>query len=147
MLRIYETAQALEDRLREAEEKMKEIPLWPALVFEVDGSDVVIRACGFKAGGIAVGAGGPGLRYDPARWQPREFLPADGITFTCQACQSPGELRFAVLSPSGREGELLRIRGEGAPVLWLPAQEHVQVVDEGNNRVECVMILWAAVEH
>lgn len=111
------------------------------VVFLIDGSDVIVSVYGLRAGGLAVGVDGPGLRWDPSTWRIRELSPTQGVTLTCQACGEDG-LRFALLSAEGVEGELLRIRGEGKPVLWLPSRQNIQLVDEKNEVVtEFVVVL------
>jgi len=114
---------------------------WPAVVFKIEGSDIIVSVQGIKAGGLAVGAGGPGLRWNQEAWRPLELKPVDGVKLMQQSCD--GELKFVVLSAQGVKGELLRIHGEGEPVLWIPDRSHIQLVDENNQRVtEFVVIVW-----
>jgi hypothetical protein len=124
------------------EEKLVELEtFWPAVVFKIEGSDIVVSVQGIKAGGLAVGADGPGLRWNPQAWRPVELKPADGVKLVQQSCD--GELKFVVLSTTGIKGELLRIHGEGEPVLWIPSREYIQLVDDQNQRVsDFVVIVW-----
>lgn len=121
--------------------KVAQLSLWPAVVFQVDGSDIVVSVLGIEAGGLAVGAGGPGLRWDPDAWQLRDLEPAAGVELICQRCDG-GELRFVALLARAKSGELLRIHGEGKPVIWLPNREHIQLVDSENKRIDFVVIVW-----
>jgi len=114
---------------------------WPAVVFKIEGSDIIVSVQGIKAGGLAVGAGGPGLRWNPQAWKLVELKPVDGIKLMDQSCD--GELKFVLLSATGIKGEILRIHGEGEPVLWIPSREYIQLVDDKNQRVtEFVVIVW-----
>jgi hypothetical protein len=124
------------------EEKLVELEtFWPAVVFKIEGSDIIVSVQGIKAGGLAVGAGGPGLRWNPEAWRPIELKPASGVKLVEQSCD--GELKFVVLSATGIKGEILRIHGEGEPVLWMPSREYIQLVDENNQRVtDFVVIVW-----
>jgi hypothetical protein len=133
---------SLRARLDFLEEKLVELEtFWPAVVFKIEGSDIVVSVQGIKAGGLAVGAGGPGLRWNPQAWKPIELKPASGTKLVEQSCD--GELKFVVLSATGIKGEILRIHGEGEPVLWMPSREYIQLVDENNQRVtEFVVIVW-----
>jgi hypothetical protein len=113
----------------------------PAVVFKIQGSNIIASVQGIEAGGLAIGAGGPGLRWNQEAWRPLELKPADGVKLMQQSCD--GELKFVVLSATGIKGEILRIRGEGEPVLGIPDRSHTQLVDESNQRVtEFVVIVW-----
>jgi len=131
----------LHAKLDQLEAKMVELEtFWPAVVFRIDGSDIIVSVQGIKAGGLAVGAGGPGLRWTEA-WKPIELKPAQDVKLCEQSCDS--ELKFVLLLPRGRSGELLRIRGEGQPVLFAPSRESIQLVDDQNRRVtDFVVIVW-----
>ena len=131
----------LRARLDQLEAKMVELEtFWPAVVFRIEGSDVVVSVQGIKAGGLAVGAGGPGIRWTEA-WKPLELLPAQDVKLCEQSCN--GELKFVLLLARGRSGELLRIRGEGQPILFAPSREAIQLVDDQNQRVtDFVVIVW-----
>jgi hypothetical protein len=133
---------SLRAKLDFLEEKLVELEtFWPAVVFKIEGSDIVVSVQGIKAGGLAVGAGGPGLRWNPQAWRPLELKPADGVKLVQQSCD--GELKFVVLSATGIKGEILRIHGEGDPALWIPDRSHIQLVDEDNQRVtDFVVIVW-----
>jgi hypothetical protein len=133
---------SLRAKLDFLEEKLVELEtFWPAVVFKIEGSDIVVSVQGIKAGGLAVGAGGPGLRWNQEAWRPIELKPTDGVKLMQQSCD--GELKFVVLSATGIKGELLRIHGEGEPVLWIPSREYIQLVDDQNQRVtEFVVIVW-----
>jgi hypothetical protein len=133
---------SLRAKLDSLEAKLVELEtFWPAVVFKIEGRDVVVSVQGIKAGGLAVGAGGPGLRWNPESWRPVELKPASGTKLVEQSCD--GELKFVLLSAQGVKGELLRIRGEGEPVLWMPSREYIQLVDENNQRVsDFVVIVW-----
>jgi len=133
---------SLRAKLDFLEAKLVELEtFWPAVVFRFDGSDIVVSVQGIKAGGLAVGAGGPGLRWNSEAWKPIELKPADGVKLVEQSCD--GELKFVLLSANGIRGELLRIHGEGEPVLWIPDRTHIQLVDENNQRVlDFVVIVW-----
>jgi len=124
------------------EEKLVELEtFWPAVVFKIEGSDIVVSVQGIKAGGLAVGAGGPGLRWNQEAWRPLELKPASGVKLVQQSCD--GELKFVLLSATGIKGYLLRIHGEGEPVLWIPDRSHIQLVDGNNQRVtDFVVIVW-----
>jgi len=133
---------SLRAKLEFLEAKLVELEtFWPAVVFKIEGSDIVVSVQGIKAGGLAVGAGGPGLRWNPQAWRPVELKPASGVKLVEQFCN--GELKFVVLSATGIKGEVLRIHGEGEPVLWMPSRESIQLVDDQNQRVtEFVVIVW-----
>jgi len=133
---------SLRAKLDFLEEKLVELEtFWPAVVFKIEGSDIIVSVQGIKAGGLAVGAGGPGLRWNQEAWRPLELKPVDGVKLMQQSCD--GELKFVVLSATGIKGEILRIHGEGEPVLWIPNREYIQLVDENNQRVtEFVVIVW-----
>ena len=133
---------SLRAKLDLLEAKLVELEtFWPAVVFKIEGSDIVVSVQGIKAGGLALGAGGPGLRWNPQAWKPIELKPVDGVKLMQQSCD--GELKFVVLSATGIKGELLRIHGEGEPVLWIPSREYIQLVDDQNQRVtEFVVIVW-----
>ena len=133
---------SLRAKLHFLEEKLVELEtFWPAVVFKIEGSDIIVSVQGIKAGGLAVGAGGPGLRWNPESWRPLELKPVDGVKLMQQSCD--GELKFVLLSAQGVKGELLRIHGEGEPVLWIPNREYIQLVDENNQRVsDFVVIVW-----
>jgi hypothetical protein len=133
---------SLRAKLDFLEAKLVELEtFWPAVVFKIEGSDIVVSVQGIKAGGLAVGAGGPGLRWNQEAWRPLELKPVDGIKLMQQSCD--GELKFVILSAIGIKGEILRIHGEGEPVLWIPNREYIQLVDENNQRVtEFVVIVW-----
>ena len=133
---------SLRAKLDFLEAKLVELEtFWPAVVFKIEGSDIVVSVQGIKAGGLAVGAGGPGLRWNPESWRPVELKPASGVKLVNQSCN--GELKFVLLSAQGVKGELLRIHGEGEPVLWMPSRESIQLVDDQNQRVtEFVVIVW-----
>jgi len=133
---------SLRAKLESLEAKLVELEtFWPAVVFKIEGSDIIVSVQGIKAGGLAVGAGGPGLRWNPQAWKPLELKPADGVKLMQQSCD--GELKFVLLSAQGVKGELLRIHGEGEPVLWMPSRESIQLVDDQNQRVtEFVVIVW-----
>jgi len=132
---------SLRAKLDQLEAKMVELEtFWPAVVFRIEGSDIVVSVQGIKAGGLAIGAGGPGLRWTKA-WTPIELKPAEDVKLCEQSCN--GELKFVLLLPRGRSGELLRIRGEGQPILFAPSRESIQLVDENNQRVtDFVVIVW-----
>jgi len=132
---------SLRAKLDQLEAKMVELEtFWPAVVFRIEGSDIVVSVQGIKAGGLAVGAGGPGLRWTEA-WKPLELRPAQDVKLCEQSCN--GELKFVLLLPRGRSGELLRIRGEGQPILFAPNRESIQLVDDQNRRVtDFVVIVW-----
>jgi len=133
---------SLRAKLDFLEAKLVELEtFWPAVVFKIEGSDIIVSVQGIKAGGLAVGAGGPGLRWNPQAWKPIELKPVDGVKLMDQSCD--GELKFVVLSATGIKGEILRIHGEGDPVLWIPDRSHIQLVDENNQRVtDFVVIVW-----
>jgi len=132
---------SLRAKLDQLEAKMVELEtFWPAVVFRIEGSDVVVSVAGIKAGGLAIGAGGPGLRWTEA-WRPLELKPAQDVKLCEQTCD--GELKFVLLLARGRSGELLRIRGEGQPILFAPSRESIQLVDDQNRRVtDFVVIVW-----
>jgi len=132
---------SLRAKLDQLEAKMVELEtFWPAVVFRIEGSDIVVSVQGIKAGGLAIGAGGPGLRWTEA-WKPIELKPAEDVKLCEQSCN--GELKFVLLLPRGRSGELLRIRGEGQPILFAPSRESIQLVDDQNRRVtDFVVIVW-----
>jgi len=132
---------SLRAKLDQLEARMVELEtFWPAVVFRIEGSDVVVSVAGIKAGGLAIGAGGPGLRWTEA-WKPLELKPAQDVKLCEQSCDS--ELKFVLLLPRGRSGELLRIRGEGQPILFAPSRESIQLVDDQNRRVtDFVVIVW-----
>jgi hypothetical protein len=133
---------SLRAKLEFLEAKLVELEtFWPAVVFKIEGSDIIVSVQGIKAGGLAVGAGGPGLRWNPQAWRPVELKPASGVKLVDQSCN--GELKFVVLSATGIKGEVLRIHGEGKPVLWMPSRESIQLVDDQNRRVtEFIVIVW-----
>jgi len=133
---------SLRAKLDQLEAKMVELEtFWPAVVFRIEGSDVVVSVQGIKAGGLAVGAGGPGIRWNSEAWKPLELLPAQDVKLCQQSCN--GELKFVLLLARGRSGELLRIRGEGQPILFAPSRESIQLVDDQNQRVtDFVVIVW-----
>ena len=133
---------SLRAKLDFLEAKLVELEtFWPAVVFRFDGSDIVVSVQGIKAGGLAVGAGGPGLRWNSEAWKPIELLPAKDVKLCQQSCN--GELKFVLLLARGRSGELLRIRGEGQPILFAPSREAIQLVDDQNQRVtDFVVIVW-----
>jgi len=124
------------------EEKLVELEtFWPAVVFKIEGSDIIVSVQGIKAGGLAIGAGGPGLRWNPQAWKLVELKPVDGVKLMQQSCD--GELKFVLLSATGIKGEILRIHGEGEPALWIPSREYIQLVDDQNQRVsDFVVIVW-----
>lgn len=132
---------SLRAKLDQLEARMAELEtFWPAVVFKIEGSDIVVSVAGIKAGGLAVGAGGPGLRWTEA-WKPIELVPAKDVKLCQQSCD--GELKFVLLLAHGRSGELLRIRGEGQPILLAPSRDSIQLVDENNQRVtDFVLIVW-----
>ena len=132
---------SLRAKLDQLEAKMVELEtFWPAVVFRIEGSDVVVSVQGIKAGGLAVGADGPGIRWMEA-WKPLELLPAQDVKLCEQSCN--GELKFVLLLARGRSGELLRIRGEGQPILFAPSRDSIQLVDAQNQRVtDFVLIVW-----
>jgi len=132
---------SLRAKLDQLEAKMVELEtFWPAVVFKIEGSDIIVSVQGIKAGGLAIGAGGPGLRWTEA-WKPIELKPAQDVKLCEQSCDS--ELKFVLLLPRGRSGELLRIRGEGQPILFAPSRESIQLVDDQNRRVtDFVVIVW-----
>jgi len=133
---------SLRAKLDFLEAKLVELEtFWPAVVFKIEGSDIIVSVQGIKAGGLAVGAGGPGLRWNQKAWRPLELKPADGMKLMQQSCD--GELKFVLLSATGIKGEILRIHGEGDPVLWIPSREYIQLVDDQNQRVsDFVVIVW-----
>jgi len=133
---------SLRAKLDFLEAKLVELEtFWPAVVFKIEGSDITVSVQGIKAGGLAIGAGGPGLRWNPQAWKLVELKPVDGVKLMDQSCD--GELKFVLLSAQGVKGELLRIHGEGEPVLWIPDRSHIQLVDENNQRVtDFVVIVW-----
>lgn len=101
--------------------------LSPAVVFRLEGSDLVVSVWGIRAGGLAAS-----LRWDPRTWRLVELLPAEGVKLTLEG-HGKGELRFVLLS-DGTEGELLRVRGEGKPELWL-SPAGIELFDKGNKLV------------
>ena len=133
---------SLRAKLEFLEAKLVELEtFWPAVVFKIEGSDIIVSVQGIKAGGLAVGTGGPGLRWNPESWRPVELKPVDGVKLMQQSCDD--ELKFVVLSATGMKGEVLRIHGEGEPVLWMPSRESIQLVDDQNRRVtDFVVIVW-----
>jgi len=130
---------SLRAKLDQLEAKMVELEtFWPAVVFRIEGSDIIVSVQGIKAGGLAVGAGGPGLRWAEA-WRPIELKPAEDVKLCEQSCN--GELKFVLFLPRGRSGELLRIRGEGSPILFAPSRESIQLVDDQNRRVTDFVVI------
>lgn len=146
LVRVHELAHAMEAKLDQLEAAMAalEFALWPMLVFRVEGADVVVHVAGVEAGGLAVGAGGPGLRWNPATWELKEIeVLAPGATLVCQDGCGPGELRFVVLSATAMRGPILRLKGQGQPALWVPPRESIQIVDAQNKPVnELVVVFW-----
>lgn len=146
LVRVRELLQSFQAKLDQLEAILGEMDfaLWPTVLFRIEGSDIVVRIAGVQARGLALGVGGPGLRWNPETWELKEIeVLAKDAEFLCSDGCGPGELRFALLAKKSMQGAVLRLKGQGMPVLWLPAQEHIQLVDEQNQLVrEFVVAVW-----
>lgn len=142
LARAAELALAARAKLDHLAQMWAELPCTqPLVVWVREGEDLVVEVWNVEAGGLAVGAGGPALRYDPDQWTPLEIAPAPGWQLTCSEL-APGDLRWIALSPKGRSGPVVRIRGRGVPVFWVnPA--YIQLVDAHNRPVEPAVVLVA----
>ncbi|MEN3010300.1 MAG: hypothetical protein ABDI20_04895, partial [Candidatus Bipolaricaulaceae bacterium] len=84
LAQIGEVTESLQARLGHLEATLTHLfCTTPAVVFRADGEDIVVTVVNVKAGGLAVGTGGPALRYDPAQWSPVELQPARGWHLVC----------------------------------------------------------------